>query len=234
MKTARVKLKQTPPAPARGKSAGRNAQVVVEESHGGIGGRGRSSPPDKPQINWTAARVARLGKESDTSLARSLGVRMVVVRRKRLELGVPKYRKVDWTPELIAKLGQDEDYRNARLLGVCINTVRSARRTLGIPGYRRVTKPVYLKEDWTPEMIAKLGQDTDAGVARDLGVGWKAVFAARHVLGIPTGADSKWTVEALAMLGNRSDGCVAKELGVTRQAVHGKRTRLGIPPAFPH
>ncbi len=134
MKTTGSNLKQTPPAPARGKSAGRNAQVVVEESHGGIGGRGRSSPPDKPQINWTAARVARLGKEGDTSLARSLGVRMVVVRRKRLELGVPKYQKVEWTPELIAKLGQDCDNRIARLLGVSTRTVAGLRQAEAAQG----------------------------------------------------------------------------------------------------
>lgn len=177
MKTTGSNLKQTPPAPARGKSAGRNAQVVVEESHGGIGGRGRSSPPDKPQINWTAARVARLGKEGDTSLARSLGVRMVVVRRKRLELGVPKYQKVEWTPELIAKLGQDIDVRVARELGVSKREVYAARHAFGIPPAADVR--------WTAEVLARLGKWSDASVAEELGLTRQAVHVKRTKLGIP-------------------------------------------------
>ena len=233
MKTARVKLKQAPPAPARGKSAGRIVQVAVEEQRGEIDRRGRRRSPDKSAIRWTAARVARLGKESDMCLARSLGVKSTVVRKKRLELGVLRYRKVNWTPELIAKLGQDYDIRIAHLLGVSFKTVAMVRRALGIAGYRRVPTAVYLKDGWTPEMIAKLGRNTDAHVARELGVSNKAVFAARHALGLSTGSGSKWTTEVLAMLGNRSDGSLAKELGVSPQAVQGKRTRLGIPPAFP-
>ena len=131
---------------------------------------------------------------------------------------------------MIAKLGQDTDGHVARLLGVDPLAVMRARHAFGIPACKRMTIPAYQTDGWTPEMIAKLGQDTDVRVARELGVSWREVFSTRHALGIPKRADSKWSPEALAKLGKRSDAWVAKEFGLTRQAVHKKRKRLSIPP----
>lgn len=82
---------------------------------------------------------------------------------------------------------------------------------------------------WTPDRLARLGNEPDAAIAREMGIKSAAVKRKRWELGIQVFAPSVWTPEAVAMLGTMSDVQVGKLIGVCQQTVLNKRRALGIP-----
>jgi len=83
---------------------------------------------------WPARLVARLGKVTDAELAEQLGVHPESVRRKRVAMRIPAYRReAVWTDEMDALLGTMPDGRVAKRLRVTPLAVRLRRHRLGIP-----------------------------------------------------------------------------------------------------
>ena len=99
-------------------------------------------------VKWTKKLLARLGKELDTDIARSMGVVQSAVWRKRTGLGIPEFKSSKWTPEVLARLGKEPDGDIARAMGVSRQAVQTKRQCLGIPKPSSVT--------WTPELLSRL------------------------------------------------------------------------------
>lgn len=105
----------------------------------GIPAFGRGGGPRKG-FNWTPRALRMLGKASDRTVGRRLGISETTVCLKRQELGVPGYGPrpfFDWTAERIALLGRRRDIEVARELGINPITVMNKRHELGITRYRK-------------------------------------------------------------------------------------------------
>lgn len=81
-----------------------------------------------------------LGQVPDTKLAKNLGVDWRLVRRWRLERGIPAANPTGrvmhhWTPEEVALLGTMPDVELAKRLGLRVSSVCNARGGRGIPPY---------------------------------------------------------------------------------------------------
>ena len=82
---------------------------------------------------WTNESIARLGQVSDCALGASLGISPVLIRRKRLQLGIPNHSTQRWSPATIARLGREPDQEIGDSLGISRIAVGIKRRSLGIP-----------------------------------------------------------------------------------------------------
>lgn len=88
--------------------------------------------PDGRNLRWSREVIARLGKESDYSLAGALGVTQGAIWWKRRLLGISPYEvKHQWTAAERALLGKIPDREVARRVGVSLGAVRTQRRALG-------------------------------------------------------------------------------------------------------
>jgi hypothetical protein len=85
--------------------------------------------------------------------------------------------KTPLSEDILSLLGKDSDANLAERAGCCVETVRRERLSRGIDAYREYT-------DWTADMDAMLGTDTDQAVAKRLGVNKAAVMARRRRLKI--------------------------------------------------
>jgi hypothetical protein len=90
---------------------------------------------------WSREAVARLGKESDTALAKALGITPGAVHYKRRSLGIPRFdRRRRWTTAERRLLGRVTDAELARRLGLHQGMVGKMRHGLGIPRASRGRK----------------------------------------------------------------------------------------------
>jgi hypothetical protein len=108
---------------------------------------------------------------------------------------------------------------------------RAPRAPAVAPATREATEPGTI---WTPDVIARLGVDTDTRISRELGVSISAVSQRRRALGIQRSPDAtlearQWTEAEDALLAMEPDGEVARQLGVTLAAVRRRRLVLGVP-----
>ena len=85
---------------------------------------------------------------------------------------------------------------------------------------------------WTPDMLTKLGQVSDAQLASEFGVSITSVRSKRLSLGIdayfPQSSDVQWTPAMDALLGKNSDAAVAAELNINARSVSRRRRALDI------
>lgn len=84
------------------------------------------------------------------------------------------------------------------------------------------------KVTWPPEVIARMGVDSDPAIARDMGVTTKTVRTERQRLGIEAQSTARWTPEVIARLGIDTDSEIAAELGISVSAVAQRRKSRGI------
>jgi hypothetical protein len=133
-----------------------------------------------------------VGKAPDAEIANQLGVSTYLVTRERLRQGLPATpgKPKRWTPDVVARLGKEPDAAIARDLGISPRAVCNKRLRLGIPCFGRSTRPATprptVRGDWTPENMARLGNETDSAIAGDLGITRQAVWSKRQQLGIPS------------------------------------------------
>lgn len=85
---------------------------------------------------------------------------------------------LQWTDDMLAQLG-GKDAVLAERWGTTAKTVNLKRNALGIPAFGHV--------QWTPEMLAALGTDSDAALAKRWGMSKASVLAKRR----------SWTLPAL-------------------------------------
>lgn len=168
---------------------------------------------------WTEAKLSLLGKMPDREVARISGFSVSSVQRKRTALGLAPGGKVGAvvpTPELVELLHQKSVEVN-RQTGLSPTTIRVLRQKLGIQRFRR----------WTPELVARLGHEPDARIARELGISVTSVHKKRWRHGIPPfQAKRRWRPEELEIVGTAPDEEIARKLGRTPEAVaHARRMR---------
>jgi hypothetical protein len=177
---------------------------------------------------WTAAALARLGREPDARIAGDLGLTKERVAEKRRQLGIPPQRRWRrWTAEETALLGTAPDPVVARRIGRATGQVSAKRGSLGIP---RVGPA--LRRRWRRQEIALLGTASDAEVAERLGRPMNSVRLKRRSLRIPpcpTEQYRLWRPEEIRLLGTAPDPEIAERLDRSQQAIRGKRRKLGIP-----
>jgi hypothetical protein len=90
---------------------------------------------------------------------------------------------------------------------------------------------------WTDEVLARLGKEPDARIAKALGVSTRAVCQRRRALGIAAYADQiqaqreeLLTPQAIALLGTMKDGDLANLCGVEVGYLRYRRKKAGIAP----
>lgn len=125
--------------------------------------------------HWTEEQIVLLGTDTDTAIAKRLGLPQYTVENKRRRLGIPGFLE-PWRPAEIALLGKMTDRRVAQRIVRSVEAVRTKRQKLGIPPF--VAR-------WSDEEIGLLGTDTDRAVADRLGRTLSAVETKRTSLGIP-------------------------------------------------
>lgn len=210
---------------------------MTERGRPGIARRQREHPQ---QHRWPKRLAVLLGRISDRQVAKRAGVSLTCVVRARLRAGIPpahpRRPPVKWTPEMLSVLGTDIDREVAAMLGVSKQTVRRKRTILGIPAYDRARSHQPASQ-WPRRAVALLGTDTDARVARRLGVSPWAVCYQRQKRGIPAfippARPIRWTSRMVRLLGKVPDVTIATQLGVTIGAVAHRRRALRIAATRP-
>jgi DNA-binding CsgD family transcriptional regulator len=101
--------------------------------------------------------------------------------------------------------------------------IRTLRRRHGIPA------PGLRPGRWTEELVARLGKQSDASFARELGIDRSSVWAKRRSLGIRWWSPKRvWGQKELRWLGRLTDREIARRLGLSAETVGQKRRSLGI------
>jgi hypothetical protein len=181
------------------------------------------TPPDP--VDWSADRVGLLGVIPDLELARRLNTTPRTVRKRRESLGIPPFSDKQMMYErtgVLETLLELPDQDIKRRTGMCQTTVYKLRAEYGVP------PPEVESSRWTPEVLARLGKEPDAHIARDLGLTPCGVAVKRYALGISS-SRRDWTEPEVAALGTAPDREVAEELGRSIRAVRSKRHVLKIP-----
>ena len=89
--------------------------------------------PGRHPHRWVKAMVARLGKETDSSLAREMGLSPSAVHMKRESLGIPRFSRARrWKASELRLLGRLSDAELGRRLGIAGAAVGVKRRSLGV------------------------------------------------------------------------------------------------------
>ncbi len=186
---------------------------------------------------WTRWHIAKLGTISDAVLARTLGLCVGTVLKKRQKLGIPASRPpktIHWTPAVIATLSRIPDGEVARIYGINVVSVYKKRLDLGIRCYARKSKTWHY---WTKKEIALLGKMPDGDVALRTGIKKASVAWKRCKLKIPPFSTKRpkklltdWTLKEIAVLGTMTDAAAVAALDIAHSAVRLKRISLGIPP----
>jgi DNA-binding CsgD family transcriptional regulator len=88
--------------------------------------------------------------------------------------------------------------------------------------------------EWTHQLVARLGIDTNTRIADKLNISVSAVAQRRKKLGIKRSPLARlegriWTPAEDALLGTMTDREVARELDISRSSVERRRIGLGIP-----
>ena len=94
---------------------------------------------------WNESVLEALGSMPDADLAELAGCKKYSIYRKRMELGIPRWKK-DWSPEDIGLLGTDTDARVGDRIGRSQPAVCNKRRELGIPKYNAKIEAKHLKK----------------------------------------------------------------------------------------
>lgn len=84
--------------------------------------------------------------------------------------------------------------------------------------------------EWTSEILADIGRDSDLAVACKHGLSESAVRKKRHALGLDAANRVVWTAELEAELGTMTDAAFAQKhnLPVGTEAIASRRRKLGI------
>ena len=87
------------------------------------------------KLIWNESVLNALGTMPDETLAILAGCKFYSIYRKRMELGIARY-KSQWPEEHIKLLGTDTDTKVGLMIGRSQPAVCQKRRSLGIPKYK--------------------------------------------------------------------------------------------------
>jgi hypothetical protein len=198
----------------------------------------RRQPHHPTKRRWTAAEIARLGREPDVQIARDLGIGVATVAAERRQRGIRSWlRRFEWTPEALGLLGMQTDQRVAEMLGVSRTLVAKKRRELDISALfeRKASGRPRPSPFWTPGRDALLGTASDAVIGRRFGVSPGRVCRRRRDLGIPPAhVVPRWDWSGIdPLLGTEFDGAIAERFGMHERSVRERRLKLKIPAYRP-
>jgi len=132
---------------------------------------------------WRKAEIALLGTDTDTEIAKQLGVSSSQIRRKRMEYDITAFRsnsEIRWTKKHLSLLGRINDQELAYRMKVNPATVSKKRIELGIE------RAEDHRQAWREKRNRELlGTMSDGAIARKLGVTPSAVRLKRVAMGIP-------------------------------------------------
>lgn len=178
---------------------------------------------------WSPEEIAMLGKVSDRSLARELGLSTATVSIQRTRRGIPPWRerppRVVWTKAMLRQVGRIPDEELARRHGISGASVLQKRRQLGLP-------PVVERKsvEVTPELLAALRLPWSEACRRT-GLNHNVIRALQKRYGIrpPRASELRYSKAVVARMGKEPDSRIAADIGASPSAVHQKRRSLGIP-----
>lgn len=178
---------------------------------------------------WSPEEIAMLGKMSDRSLARELGLSTSAVADQRTRRGIPPWRKrpprIVWTKAMLRQVGKVPDEQLARRYGISGASVLQKRRQLGLP-------PVVERKavEHTPELLAALRLPLSEA-RRRTGLNTNAIRALQQKYGFrpPRASQLRYSPRIVARMGKEPDHRIAAEIGASSSAVRQKRKSLGIP-----
>ena len=138
----------------------------------------RSRPP---AVVWTPAMRRLLGRVSDLEVARRFSISSSTVVLERRRLGIPPVvdrRGIEHPPALLGLLRLPPSEVRRRT-GLNPKTIAVLRERYGIRSLRAA------ELRYTPEVIARMGKESDKAIASDLSCSPTAVLLKRRSLGIP-------------------------------------------------
>ncbi len=199
-----------------------SASVQSKRSFAGI------SPfkPANKKIQWTTEMLGLLGKISDAKFTRKYHMTKDTVKRKRDRLNIPAYsdqaKPIARTPQ-IATLLKQPNKEIVKKTGISKNTIRKLRKEYG------VTIPIKHNPKWSPKIIARLGKESDAKIAKDIKLTSCAVSYMRRSLNIkPCSNIRKWHNKEINLLGTAPDKEISQKINRSLDAVTNKRKSLNI------
>lgn len=193
----------------------------------------RKMSKGKAEPSWVAGIQHRIGKETDASLGREIGIDPQQVRAARLRQGIPReYSRAGpnikspprrefpkWSDPIRERVGVETDAALAREADVSRELVRRLRSKMNIPavdgpeGAGR--KP--LVRTLTDEQKSWFITETDIEIGRRLGIGYQTVARAREALGLKKVKPPRKKAHTLDayfhLFGTMTDVAVAKEAG---------------------
>ena len=107
----------------------------------------KSAQKDEPGIQWNDSVIAALGTMPDIILADKAGCSTYSIYRKRVELGVPRFKRNKWTGDQILLLGTDTDANVGLLIGKPQPIVCKKRNELGIAKYVEPVGALFTKSE---------------------------------------------------------------------------------------
>jgi hypothetical protein len=195
----------------------------------------KTSGPKK-RLNLTPARIASLGKSSDSFLASRWGVTGSTVTHARQRLGIPPFianQEIEWTKNMLDLLGEVPDGRIAREYEVSPVSVKIKRIELKILPFGKTEMDA--EPELPKEMIPLIGSVPDKQLSDRFKIPRIQIRLYRAFRGIPL-ADYNpptrhtWTEKELVLLGTMSDGAVARKLNIPVKQVTHHRRKLDIAP----
>lgn len=174
-----------------------------------------------PRQQWQEQAAPLLGRETDTEIARKLGVTPRQVGYLRSKLNKKARCAARWDLATLKKLGAVPDAELAQELGISVSAVKKKRRAYERPCARR---------GMPNEALQDLGKLTDMEVALKYGRTYDTARAWRVKAGLPpVVVVRRWTAQEVAKLGTMPDSLLARELARRVRSVRAKREHLGIP-----
>lgn len=188
------------------------------------------SPPKKGRkYDWNKKLINKMGKSSDRDLAIEFNIPKGLISMKRRQLGIPLYQaaaSIDWTPIMLKQLPLMGPSYFAQSFKVDLRVVRQKLAELNITAHQGA-------KQWLDEELTLIGTNTDAHIAKLLGLNTTLVRLKRHELGIASFRKSgpfDWKPKDIELLGKYTDAEIGYQLGLHPSAVGGARNRLKIPP----
>src|SRR5207244_2069441 len=94
---------------------------------------------------FSRREISHLGKDTDAAIAAKFGRHPMVIRLKRVRLGIPAFRPMAplrrYTEADIALMGTDTDRAIAAIMDRHPTSVAKKRKELGIPAFRAPAQP---------------------------------------------------------------------------------------------
>lgn len=203
-------------------------------------------------VDWNSIGLPRwydckLGRVSDSELARLVGTTMTMIRYRRMLFEIPVYTVAQVLEPYLDRLGVDSDRAIAAQCGVSPPSVKAYRMSLGIapaplPGKHIPTRPLMTKGHALRPYRSLLGFVADQELADFVGLPVEDVEQIRQAMGLPAAAAAPdiflpeqhpnypgpWLVYE-SLFGSMSVAKISRATGIPYKVIEDRRIFLGVP-----